>query len=250
MGGCRDYLVEKLAFLPEKVDSYPTIAATDIEEIWISTQDDINIHGFYLRNNHSDRVLLFFHGNAGNAYSRLPNALLLRNMGFNVLLIDYRGYGKSEGSPSEQGLYLDAHAAYLFMHNKGFEQSNIYLYGRSIGSTAAVELASRNKVAGVVLIAPLSSGRDMAKQMGFGWFDWLAKDVFDNLAKAKDIESPVLILHGQYDQVVPLAQGQLLFDAIAHKNKEFIIAGDSGHNDISNSKEIDFWSLIKDFYDS
>jgi len=250
-GGCKDYLVGQLSFLPEKAESYPAITLPDVEEIWLKTEDNVDIHGFYLKNDKTDRILLFFHGNAGNAYSRLPNATLLRDMGFNVLLVDYRGYGKSAGTASEQGIYLDAQAAYdTALRDKGFDQSKIYLYGRSIGSTAAVELASRHNVAATVLVAPLSSGRAMAEKMGFGWFDWLVSDVFDNLGKAKHIRSPILILHGEQDSIVPLTQGQSLFDAIPHGKKELVIASDSGHNDISDSNEIDFWLLIKRFYGS
>lgn len=254
-GGCnassgyKNYFVEKLAFLPEKVDTYPPISEEYITEYWLSTSDSLRIHSFYLENSQSDRLILFFHGNAGNAYSRLAHANKLYDIGFNVLVIDYRGYGKSEGKPSENGLYLDAQSAYdAALNDKGFSNDKIYLYGRSIGSTAAVELSSQYQVAATVLVAPLSSGRAMAQQMGLGWLSWLVDGVFDNVTKAQNINSPVLIIHGEQDTIVPLSQGQSLFNAINHQSKEIVIASDSGHNDIQHSDEIDFWQSINNFY--
>ncbi|MBL4852570.1 MAG: alpha/beta hydrolase [Gammaproteobacteria bacterium] len=250
-GGCKNYFVDKLAFFPEKANDYPALIVANTEELWLTTRDDVRIHSFYLKNTESDRVVLFFHGNAGNAYSRLTDASLLRDMGLNVLLLDYRGYGKSNGTPTEKGLYLDADAAYqAVLKNKGFAQNKIYLYGRSIGSTVAVDLSSRYTVAATVLVAPLASGRAMAKKMGFTWFDWLVEGVFDNLGKAKDINSPVLIIHGGQDRVVPLAQGRDLYNAIHHPGKQMAIADNAGHNDISDSTDIDFWQLIDDFYNN
>lgn len=255
LGGCnnssgyKNYFVEKLAFLPEKVDAYPSISSAHTEDYWLTTDDGLRLHSFYLANSQSDKLILFFHGNAGNAYSRLAHANKLYDMGFNVLVLDYRGYGKSEGEPSEQGIYLDALSAYnAALADKGITKENIYLYGRSIGSTVAVELSSQYPVAATVLIAPLSSGRAMAKQMGLGWLSWLVDGVFDNLAKAKNIDSPVLIIHGGQDTIVPVDQGQSLFNAISHQSKEIIIAHRSGHNDIQHSDEIDFWQIINDFY--
>jgi len=245
----KNYLIGKLAFLPEKTSSYPAIAEANIEDYWLTTEDGVRIHSFYLKNTDADRVILFFHGNAGNAYSRLGHANILRDMGFNVLLVDYRGYGKSAGKPTEQGLYLDAQASYhAAIKDKGFAENKIYLYARSIGSTAAIELCRQYQVASTVLVAPLSSGRAMARQMGFGWFDWLVASVFDNLEKAKDITSPVLIIHGGQDRIVPLAQGRALYDAINHSSKKIVVADNSGHNDIQHSDEIDFWPLIQEFY--
>ncbi len=254
-GGCnaasgyKNYFVEKLAFLPEKADAYPPISEEYITEYWLTSSDGLRLHSFYFEKLESDRLILFFHGNAGNAYSRLEHANELYDMGFNVLVIDYRGYGKSQGEPSEHGLYLDAQSAYeAALKDKGFNSDKIYLYGRSIGSTTAVELSSRYQVAATVLVAPLSSGRAMAQQMGLGWLSWLGAGIFDNVTKAKKIRSPVLILHGGEDTIVSLSQGQSLFDAISHQSKEIVIAPLSGHDDIQHSDEIDFWQTIKDFY--
>ena len=247
-GGCKEHIVEQLAFLPEKASDYPPTNLVDTQEVWLNAEDGVAIHSFYLAQYDSEQVILFFHGNAGNAYSRLPHAEILRNMGFNVLVVDYHGYGKSQGTPSEKGLYLDAKAAYQYAQNElGFAPDKIYLYGRSIGSTAVIDLASQHKVAGSILVAPLSSGRAMAKQMGLGWLDWLVDDVFDNLDKAKTIQSPILILHGSQDRVVPIDQGKDLFDAVASADKQFIIINDAGHNNISDSKHVDFWLTIEKF---
>ncbi len=248
-GGCKEYFVEQLAFLPERASHYPPSQFSNTQEIWLSSHNELRIHGFYLSNTDSDKVVLFFHGNAGNVFSRLNHADRIRNMGLNVLLIDYQGYGKSEGKPSELGVYQDAETAYQYALNElGFMTDNIYVYGRSIGSTAAIDLATNHNIAKTVLIAPLQSGRAMAKEMGFGWLDFLVKGVFDNYEKSKQIVSPVLIIHGEQDRIVPVEQGQALYEAFVSKNKRLIRASDMGHNDLSNSEDIDFWSEIESFY--
>ena len=247
-GRCKNYLVEKLAFLPEKASHYPPVELTGVEELWIQTGDKLKIHSFLLKHPDSGRIILFFHGNAGNAYSRLPHAQLLRNMGFNVLLIDYHGYGKSEGTPSEQAFYLDAHAAYDTALNKlGFAPNKISIYGRSIGSAAALELASRYEIGALILVAPFASGRSMALQLGFGWLNWLVKGVFNNLDKARCVDEPVLIIHGAKDSIIPADQSRDLLAAIAAQDKQRVVMKEAGHNDIGANGDEAFWLLIENF---
>jgi uncharacterized protein len=177
-------------------------------------------------------VVLYFHGNGGTIGDRGHKAALLMKAGYGIFLAEYRGYGGNPGSPTEDGLYADAEAALAWLAGQGYGPERIVLYGESLGTGVAVEMAVRHTVRGLILEAPFSSMADAAKT-AYGWLpvDLLLKDRYDNAAKIASVKVPLLILHGDADHVVPSALGQKLF-AAAGGDKEFVLIPGGGHSDL------------------
>jgi hypothetical protein len=174
-------------------------------------------------------AVLFCHGNGGNISHRLDKAARLRRTGVSLLFFDYRGYGLSEGAPSEQGTYQDAEAAYQWLLQRGAK--GVVFYGESLGCAVATEMARRHPEArGLILESPFTSTVAMA-QLIFPRLpvSWILRYRYDNLAKIPGLRMPLLILHSPQDEIVPFAMGKRLF-AAAPEPKRFVeMAG--GHND-------------------
>jgi fermentation-respiration switch protein FrsA (DUF1100 family) len=244
---CR-FLINKMAFFPDRFD----IPAVDrlpkgVDQVHIKTSDGERLQCYWIPRSDSRRVLIYFHGNAGNISHRLPDLLNLAQMNLNVLGVGYRGYGTSTGSPCEAGIYQDGHAALRFITSeKAFDPGQIYLLGRSIGSTVAVEIAQKQALAGVILVTPLTTARAVAKANGFGIFSALAGDAFNNSGKIQQLSAPLLIVHGTRDEIIPFRLGRELFDQ-APAPKEFVAIEDAGHNDISFAASGRYWNAIEEW---
>ncbi|MBW2363141.1 MAG: alpha/beta hydrolase [Deltaproteobacteria bacterium] len=161
-------LVNWAAFFPTPgVQIEPEAFGLPIETLSLRTDDGIHISAFYLPREGSRRAILFLHGNAGNASHRLPDAVQLWSLGASVLLLDYRGYGLSEGRPSERGVYRDGATGLAHLVGKlGFSPEEVVIFGRSIGSAVAVHLAQERNLGGLILVSPLTSGRDPCPSSG------------------------------------------------------------------------------------
>ena len=161
--GCKP-LVNHMAFYPDSTDVPPDhIMPEGVEEFFMTTEDQVRIHGLYLPAAGSEQVLIYFHGNAGNIFHRITGFFQLRSAGVNVVGVSYRGYGKSEGSPSEEGIYQDADAVFDYVTRRlGFSENNIILFGRSIGASVALNLAQHKNLKGMVLVSPLTRARQTA----------------------------------------------------------------------------------------
>ena len=245
------FLVNALAFHPSKaVPSLPR-ALSSIEEITLEASDGTQLQAFLQRHPANKRLVLFFHGNAGNAYSRLGDLQALsEETASSVLLLSYRGYGKSEGKPSENGVYMDAEAALLYATNElGFSEQQIFLLGRSLGSAVAINLAQHRDLAGLVLVSPLTSGRDMAKEMGLGLIAGIAGTPLNSIDKVRDIPSPALFIHGDADKVIPIEMGRRLFDAYPNAQKTFHTIPGAGHNNITAVAGNSYWEWMREFMD-
>jgi fermentation-respiration switch protein FrsA (DUF1100 family) len=178
-------------------------------------------------------VLLWAHGNGGNLTGRAADAHALAQQGLAVFIFDYRGYGKSEGSPDEHGIYRDTEAAYAFLTgDRGVVPERIVLLGRSLGSAPAVRLATRVPHAGTVLVSPLPSTKRMARRM-FGGLpvDLFMRSRFPVIDWVAQRDTPLLVMHGDRDQVIPVSFGREVFEAAAEP-KQFVLLPGAGHNDI------------------
>jgi hypothetical protein len=179
-------------------------------------------------------VILWAHGNGGNLTGRAPDAQVLADAGVSVLVFDYRGYGRSEGAPSEAGIYLDAEAAYGYLtKERAIDPRRIVLMGRSIGAAPAARLATRVPHAGLILVSPPPSAKRMARAM-FGGLpvDLLGNSRFPVVEWVAQRQTPLLVVHGERDEVIPFAFGREVYEAAAPP-KSFVALPGAGHNDIS-----------------
>lgn len=237
-------VIASFIFFPSReFDFKPGDLGLEHEEVSLVTEDGVKLHGWWLPSTTTASLpskearftMLFFHGNAGNISHRLSEARGWVKRGVSILLFDYRGYGKSEGSiRQERDLYLDAKAAFGWLEKeKRRNSSDIILYGESVGAVPAVQLAAENRFKTVILEAPFTSLREMAK-IHYGLAPgFLLKDFeMPNAQRIQKLKSPVFILHGAADEIVPLSMGRELF-GLAPKPKEFFEVPGAGHNDLS-----------------
>ncbi len=204
------------------------------EEAQFTAEDGVGLHGWFVPAPvPGATTLLWLHGNAGNISHRVETLLpLRRRLGLHVFLFDYRGYGRSEGRPSEEGLYRDARAALAYVQRHPLVRPDrIVFFGQSLGSAVAVELATREAPHGLILEAPFASVRAMGKVMfPFLPVSLLVGNQFDALGRIARVQAPLLVLHGDRDEVVPFEQGQALFQA-ANEPKTFARIPGAGHSD-------------------
>ncbi len=193
------------------------------EDVAFETADNISLHGWYIPYEGAEQTILFFHGNAGNISHRRSSIEIFNRLGLNVFIINYRGYGKSEGNPSEEGLYKDASASWNYLvYERKINPQNIIIFGRSLGGVVATELASRVQPRALIIESTFSSARDVANAV----FPILSRIVilrfnFDTYNNIKQVNSPVLVLHSPDDEIVPFNLGKKVF-AAANEPKTFV----------------------------
>jgi fermentation-respiration switch protein FrsA (DUF1100 family) len=221
-----------MLFYPYKaLDATPIDWGLPYEDVLLTTQDDKQLHGWYLPVKGSRQVLLFFHGNAGNISHRGESLAIFHQLGLNVLIIDYRGYGRSQGRPSELGLYRDAEAAWHYLQEqRGFQPGDIIIFGRSLGGAVATQLASRVQPRALILESTFSSVREMAHLM----MPWLSRLFylrydFDTAEVISRVRAPLLVMHSPQDEIIPYTMGQQVFNAAREPKTFFRLQG--GHND-------------------
>jgi fermentation-respiration switch protein FrsA (DUF1100 family) len=208
------------------------------EDAWFNVADGTRLHGWFVRatTQPATATVIYFHGNGGNLSYLDWLAGGLTGRGFDLLLFDYRGYGQSEGNVSdERGIYADADAAYDYVvRERGVAPAKLVLYGQSLGTSAATDVAARRECAALVLESGMSSASDMAALI----LPWLPRGThrfavnrFDNVGKLARISRPVLVAHGDRDEVIPVAQGHALY-AAAREPKKLIIVPGAGHNNL------------------
>ncbi len=191
--------------------------------------------------------MLLFHGNAGNVCDRLPHAQLLVAAGFDVLVFDYRGYGRSSGKPSEQGTYRDARAAHAaLLAQPGVDRARVFYLGESLGGAVALALALERPPAGLVLQSAFAGVREMARVHYPFIPPALVPDAYPSLRLIRGLAAPLLVLHGERDDIVPPSQGRALFEA-APEPKQLHVFPRAGHNDMigvggAYAREIASWA--------
>ncbi len=203
----------------------------EYEELRLTTRDGLTLHGWFIPAENPRATLLFCHGNAGNISHRMESIVLFHQLGLNVLIFDYRGYGQSEGSPSEQGTYQDAEAAWDYLtRQREIPPSQIILFGRSLGAAIASRLAVDQEPLGLIVESAFSSVPDMAAHYyPYLPVRWISRFQYNTRKHLISLNRPLLIIHSPDDEIIPYDHGQQLF-AAAREPKQFLsIRG--GHND-------------------
>jgi fermentation-respiration switch protein FrsA (DUF1100 family) len=230
----------RLVWFPARdLNVTPALLRLPFRDVTLATRDGVALHAWYLPAEAARGALLFCHGNAGNIGDRLDMAARLHGLGFSVLLFDYRGYGKSEGAPSEEGTYLDAEAAYDWLaHERAGSGAPIVAFGESLGGAVAIELARRRPLAGLITQSTFAS----LPELGAALYPWLpvrllARIHYASIEKVAEVRCPWLLMHSRRDELIPFAHAERLFAAATAAAqaaarpppRRFEIAG--GHND-------------------
>ena len=225
------YLEQKSLYYPlRKIEATPEYLGLGFEDITLITKDGVSISGWFIPAVSSRAVIILCHGNGGNISHRLEKIKILNGLDLDILIFDYRGYGTSEGSPSEEGLYFDAEAVYDYLvKEKKIPYQKIIGYGESLGGAVVVDLASGRKMGGVIIEDSFTSAREMGKKVFPFIPTFIYKSRFDSLSKLKNIRIPKLIFHSVDDEIIPFEHGRRLFES-APEPKEFIWLN-GGHND-------------------
>jgi fermentation-respiration switch protein FrsA (DUF1100 family) len=252
MGGLLLLFETRFIYFPSRgYDATPSGLGLAHEDVWLTAEDGVRIHGWYLPVPQARWVTLVSHGNAGNISHRLDRALLLQaRLRSSVFLYDYRGYGASEGSPDEAGTYRDARAAYRYLvEQKHVKAGELVLFGESLGSAVSLELALARPAAALVLEAPFTSVRDVARTTVFAPLAPFVRTRYESLERIPRLRMPLLVVQGDRDEIVPPAHGRRLFEAAPEPKRYYAIPG-AGHNDTYLVGGAAYWHVISDFLDA
>ena len=217
-------------------------------DVWLTARDGVKLNAWWIAAPQARLVTAFFHGNGGNLTHRIEHMRAITAAGSSLLILDYRGYGKSEGKPSEAGLYIDAEAAYQWLIEQGHTPERIVIQGESLGTAVAIDLAARKSCAGVVLEAPFNS----ASQVAAGILPFVGPLImrgFDSKRKIGKIRAPMFFMHGDRDEVIPFKLGQDLY-AAAPEPKSFRTVTGAGHNDLLDVAGDRYREYLAAFYAS
>lgn len=243
------YIERRSIYFPMKdVISNPASVGLPYEEVYFDTPDNKRLNGWYIANSKAKSTLLFCHGNAGNISHRLEKISIFYNLGLNIFIFDYRGYGKSFGVPSESGLYLDADAAYNYLTRKiGISKPGLIIYGESIGGAVAIDLARKRSVSALITEETFTSIKDMSG-MAYPFLPYfIFSSRFDAISKIRNVSCPKLMIHSIDDEIVPFHLGEKLYDAARPPKKFLKLRG--GHNTAFLESEEQFREGIKSFLD-
>ena len=246
LGGCREQVERFFIYHPTReIFLTPGALGVAFEDVHFEASDGVKLHGWFVPARAGGPgapggaggagetpTLIWFHGNGGNLSHRVENiALLHQKVAANIFIFDYRGYGRSEGTPSEEGTYRDAEGAVRYLlSRKDVDEDRLIHFGRSLGASVALEEALRRPPAGMILESPFTSVGAMAQKLYLLPIGRFLKTRYDNLSKIKKFRLPLLVLHGDRDGIVPLSMGRALFEA-ANDPKDFYVIKGAGHND-------------------
>lgn len=238
-----------------QLDQIPNQLGFAYEDVTLTASDGVHINGWFLPAAASAKAgrdpgltLLFFHGNAGNMSDRFDKFGVFRDLGVDTFSIDYRGYGRSEGHPNEEGTYRDALAAYDYLtQQRHISPDHLVVYGESLGAAIAADLASKVEVRGLVLEEGFTSVADVGQGM-FPFFPvrWLVRNKYDTLSKLPRIKVPLLILHSRDDELIILRHAQRLL-AVANEPKQLVELRGS-HNDAFLTSATIYHDALQKFF--
>ncbi|MBN1981808.1 MAG: alpha/beta hydrolase [Chitinivibrionales bacterium] len=242
-------IVNHFSFSPDKRNTLTlSTLPPKVKVVYLSTEDSIKLCCYFLPLQKSDRLLVYFPSGERNIDLRIDELEQFRDLGLNVFGVGYRGFGKSTGQPSEKGIYQDGAAVMRFVANSlGFSKKKIFICGRSVGSTVALNSAQFVNYAGIILITPLTTGREYIKSQGLGVLSFVAGNSFDNYSKCQSIISPVLLIHGTKDEVIPFGMAKMLYAAIVGKKKRFVAIHGGLHANLDLVNPSEYWRSIRNF---
>lgn len=240
------FMERRTLFYPTKEIEYnPKEFGLNFEDIFFKTPDNIELNGWFISNPNARHTILFCHGNAGNISHRMEKSKFFHDLGENVFVFDYRGYGRSKGRPNENGLYLDVQGAYNYLLSRNIAPEQIIGYGESIGGAIIIDLAYKNRIKALISDSAPSSAKDMIKVL----YPYLPYQFFslrlDSLNKIKSIKIPKLIIHSINDEIVPFKLGKKLYDYAAEPKEFLQVRG--GHNSCFFESEALLKEKIADF---
>ena len=226
---------EKFIYFPERYPHGPYSQAHSIPNLrdcWVTTKDGLKLHGWFAPADGASATLILSHGNGGNiSYQYLLMRSLLRRK-FNVLMYDYRGYGRSEGTPTESGIYMDSQAVFDYaVKLPEVDSQRVFLWGTSLGGAVAIDLATQRRTAGLILESTFTSAKDVARLL-YPFFPVgpFLRNKFNSIDKIRTLTVPILFIHGTHDTILPIRLGRELYFA-ANAPKEFCEIPGAGHND-------------------
>ena len=232
------------------VDVTPKALGLPFDEVTIDVEPGVKIHGWFIKGSKEPSVatILFSHGNAGNIADRLDRVLSWRDLGVDFLLYDYRGFGRSTGAPGEEGTYRDGRAAHDYLvKTRGIEAKRLVLMGESLGCAISIQIALDRPAAGLVLEAPFASIPHMASAIyPFLPAKFFVRTRYDNLEKIPRVRMPLLVVQGTRDEVIPVAQGKMVFGA-APSPKQYLAIEGAHHNDVYVIGGTQYKSALSDF---
>ena len=237
-----------LLYHPTENNYFGDKILVDVEKIKIRTQDNIQLVSWYHKKNlNKYKTILFLHGNAGSLENRIHKINHFKDMNINFLIIAWRGFSGNEGKPTEKGLYEDARSAVRWLKSNGVGENNIIIYGESLGTGVATEIAQNKNFAGVILESPFTSMVDAGKdKYPYLPVKLLLKDKYESDQKIKNIKSPVLIMHGKVDNIVPFHMGEKMYE-LANEPKYYYFSEYDDHMMEYNEKLL---KALKDFVNS
>ena len=215
----------------------PSAEGLSFEDVEFKSDDGTKLHGWFFGHERSEMTLVYCHGNRGSIADRVDLFAALLRLKVNVFAFDYRGYGKSQGSPSEQGVFADARAAIDYVvetrgTGRGAGLDGVLLFGHSLGGAIAIDAALHRPVAGLVVQSSFTQLSDMAKHRHPDLpMHWIVRNEFRSIEKVPRLAMPKLFIHGGADQTVPIEHGRALYEAAAAP-KEFLRIGKADHNDL------------------
>ncbi len=218
---------------PWEERNWAQLSGLPLEEVWLPMNDTDTVFGWFVDAGPSQPVMLWCHGNAGNISHRLGNMRELFHRGLSILIFDYRGYGRSTGTISESGMYQDALRSYDYLvQQRRIAPERIIMFGRSLGSSVATEVAVQRTTGGLIIEGAFPSIQAMADHHYFGLpAQWFVDVKFPLVEKVPKLRVPLLMLHGDRDEVVPAKLGRQVFD-LAPEPKTWQVISGAGHNDV------------------
>ena len=224
------FFQRSLLYHPQENNYFGDKLNVSIQKVKIKTKDGIELLSLYHKKNLNDyKTILFLHGNAGSLENRIHKINHFKNININFLLISWRGFSGNKGKPTEQGLYEDARSAVRWLKLNGIDEDQIIIYGESLGTGIATEIAQNKNFAGIILESPFTSMIDAGKdKYPFLPVKLLLKDKYESNKKIKNIKSPILIMHGKLDKLVPFTMGKEIYE-LSNEPKYFYFSEYDNH---------------------